>query len=344
MINRNTIAGAMYGVALGDAMGAPVEFTGIKTIHKMLGTHGELPLPASGLFTDDTQMTIAVARAMRNARSISPREMVRTLRKQFIAWQLHDSARAPGITCTIAISRLRHSPWMRWFQATNPSSKGCGANMRVVPTAFLDDTETALNLAQLQAAMTHGHPTALAATELTALAVRLAAQGMPLTDIPRWLTEYSLIRMEHGTYRTKWLGRLRKRWPLGVSTDTSMRAGWGECLDMLCRLNSLLDRSPAARPDDACAVLGGGWVAEEALVLGLYYAVTYRESAPLVVSEAARTDGDSDSIASIAGAIIGAALGENAWPEDWRRRIERRADIEAAINIITCVGRVHSSH
>ncbi|MCE7010284.1 hypothetical protein LWC34_46895 [Kibdelosporangium philippinense] len=39
-------------------------------------------------------------------------------------------------------------------------------------------------MSQLQAAMTHGHPTALAAAELTAYATRLLVDGLNLVDVP----------------------------------------------------------------------------------------------------------------------------------------------------------------
>ncbi len=52
---------------------------------------------------------------------------------------------------------------------------------------------------------------------------------------------------------------------------------------------------------------------------------------PLVaaVRRAATTSGDSDSIACLAGAFAGATCGLDAWPEDWRRRIEYRDQLDA---------------
>ena len=47
-----------------------------------------------------------------------------------------------------------------------------------------------------------------------------------------------------------------------------------------------------------------------------------------VVIRGANTNGDSDSIACIAGSISGAWLGEEAIPEDWVRRIEKSGYLE----------------
>jgi ADP-ribosylglycohydrolase len=41
-----------------------------------------------------------------------------------------------------------------------------------------------------------------------------------------------------------------------------------------------------------------------------------------VLGRGAASSGDSDSIACLAGAFAGAALGMAAWPSDWREQIE----------------------
>lgn len=66
-----------------------------------------------------------------------------------------------------------------WQEASQTGSKGCGANMRVAPVGLVPglSEEQRSGAAQLQAALTHGHPTALAASDLMARAVYLLAQG-----------------------------------------------------------------------------------------------------------------------------------------------------------------------
>lgn len=331
MISRDKIAGSLYGVALGDALGKPTEFMKIKEIYAYFGRSGAMSLPYPALFTDDTQMTIAVSNAMWYARSITPREMVRTLRIEFIRWMQHDASRAPGITCLTAIGKMAAKPWLQWIEATVSESKGCGANMRVAPTAFMFKSSDAVGLAQLQAAMTHGHPTALAAAELTALAIRFAALDMEPCKLIDRLLAHAIVQGRIGRYRGDWLGRLYNRWD--VSAHDAMQYGWRECVQILVKLAKLLEMPTNRCPLDACDALGGGWTAEEALALGLYYAIEYGDHPVTAISEAARTSGDSDSIASIAGAIIGAYVGEGAWPKSWVERIERRQEIEYAIDM-----------
>jgi len=49
------VLGMMYGLALGDALGAPVEFWDLKGIRERYGPDGVQELPEPALFTDDTQ-------------------------------------------------------------------------------------------------------------------------------------------------------------------------------------------------------------------------------------------------------------------------------------------------
>lgn len=62
---RKSATGAMLGLAIGDALGYPTEFDEIEHIAAWCPDWRELPLPSPALVTDDTQMTLALARALR---------------------------------------------------------------------------------------------------------------------------------------------------------------------------------------------------------------------------------------------------------------------------------------
>lgn len=328
MITRDKIAGAVYGLALGDALGRGTEFMKLKQIHKTYGKIGYMPMPFPALFTDDTQMTIAVARALEDSRSLTPRELVRTLTNEFIRWKAQDEPRAPGVTCMTAIGKLQQTRkhHMSWTYASVIASKGCGANMRVLPTAMIPNLDVALGSSQLQAALTHGHPVALAASELTALAIRWAAEGVDLIDLPGML--FQRASTQRNVYRRDWLGVLENRW--GRQGEYVMPMAWERMQYVLTNVDMALQRSGEIK--DVCAVLGEAWIAEEALATALYFAIKYQDDPTFAISMAARTNGDSDSIACITGAIIGAARGEGYWPQQWTRRMERRTDLEHSIN------------
>ncbi|MEU7782421.1 ADP-ribosylglycohydrolase family protein [Micromonospora parva] len=311
-------SGSLFGLAYGDALGKPTEFLTVAEIQRRYGPAGPRELSGEpALVTDDTQMALAVGWALHETPSFTPEAVQPLLRRRFLTWAVSpDNNRAPGMTCLRACAEL--SRGTRWQEATVVGSKGCGANMRVTPVGLLDtDLDTLAGLAQLQAGLTHGHPTGLAASELTAYAVFALRTGVPLAELPGVLTERALS--QRLVYRERWLGDLWQR--AGSDTPEEFIAqGWDDCLAVLRRLTTAL-----AEPDDGadpCRATGEGWVAEEALATALLCAVRHADDPVSALARGATTAGDSDSIAALAGAFLGAAVGMSAWPREWADRIE----------------------
>jgi ADP-ribosylglycohydrolase len=311
--------GSLFGLAYGDALGAPTEFLSVAEIEAGYGRAGPRDLPGDpARVTDDTQLALAVGWALHDADGPTPELLEPLLRKRFIDWSTSpENNRAPGATCLRACAAL--AAGVPWTEATLVGSKGCGANSRVPPVGLAPgfDLDTLAGTAQFQAALTHGHPTALAASELTAYAVWLLRHEETVVNLPRLLRER--CRSERAAYRRDWLGDL---WSHAGDADPAGYAarGWDECLAALDRLVTTLRRRDDGR--DACLATGAGWVAEEALATGLYCALRHRDDPVGALSRAASTSGDSDSIASLTGAFLGAAHGAAAWPPGWAGRIE----------------------
>jgi ADP-ribosylglycohydrolase len=327
IVDKRAATGALIGLALGDALGFPTEFNDVPSILAKCGPWRQMRLPSPAIVTDDTQMTLALAHGMRTAMDrgvLAPKRLERPLREEFVNWyQSPDNNRAPGNTCLRACNLLKdeNRPWQ---DASQTGSKGCGANMRVAPVGLapgLSDEQRA-GAAQLQAGLTHGHPTALAASDLTARAVRLLAQGTEPAALVGLLRTYA--RDNRSRYHHAWLGDLWTR--AGDSTAEEFIArGWDECLGVLDRLDEAVR---TADPEaDPCLATGEGWIAEEALATGLLCFLLFPDEPVTAIRRAACTSGDSDSIACLTGAFAGAHLGADAWPTDWADRIEYRGDL-----------------
>ncbi|ARF59351.1 hypothetical protein B1H19_10840 [Streptomyces gilvosporeus] len=326
---KSAATGALIGLALGDALGFPTEFNDVPAILAKCGPWRQMELPDPAMVTDDTQMTLALGRGLRTAvqqGELTARSLEGPVRREYVAWwRSPDNNRAPGYTCLRACEMLSDED-RPWAEATQIGSKGCGANMRVAPVGLVPglSTRQRSGAAQLQSALTHGHPTALAASDLTARAVRLLADGARPVELTGLLRAYA--HAHRTEYREDWLGDLW-RYAQDPTPTTFIARGWDECLGVLDRLDAAL-----AAPDpetDPCLATGAGWIAEEALATGLLCFLLFPDEPLTALRRAACTSGDSDSIACLAGAFAGAHLGADAWPAEWAARIEYRADLLA---------------
>ncbi|HEX3597745.1 MAG TPA: ADP-ribosylglycohydrolase family protein, partial [Polyangiaceae bacterium] len=72
-----------------------------------------------------------------------------------------------------------------------------------------------------------------------------------------------------------------------------------------------------------------GWAAHEAIAAATYVYVRHPDDFRAAVLEAANTPGDSDTIATLVGALVGARCGANAIPPEWVRDVERSDELMA---------------
>lgn len=320
-------SGCLFGAAYGDALGADTEFLSVDEILRRYPPAGprELAQGAPVRVTDDTQMMLAVGEALLAAEQpYSAGTLEDPLRDAFVAWnESPENNRAPGMTCQQACDYLACG--LPWYKATISGSKGCGANMRVAPVGLLTTVNSGVTardraaIAQFQAALTHGHPTGLAAADLTAYAIAELITGADPFTLPERLINYA--HSQRSVYHVDWLGPLWNR-TARRSPESFIEGGWDECLAVLERLRLAMQHPD--READPCRITGAGWIAEEALTTGLYCFLLYAEDPVLAIQRAAVSSGDSDSIACLTGAFVGAYLGMDAWPAEWQERIEYR--------------------
>src|SRR3954447_22619984 len=227
MSSAKKASGCLFGLAIGDALAAPTEFLSMDQIIERFGPFG--PREPSPCVTDDTQMTLAVAEALlATEKPFSPLALERSLREHYIAWSGGpDNNRAPGATCMEACDRLADGE--DWIDATVLSSKGCGANMRVAPVALLPRGKDGITersraaIAQFQAALTHAHPTALAAADLTCAAIVDLAAGGDVTELTQRLRDY--CESQRLVYHHEWLGTVWQR-PEIETPQEFISCGW----------------------------------------------------------------------------------------------------------------------
>ena len=295
-MSRDRAAALLFGLALGDALGAPVEFLASSEIKSHYGEMGIQEPPNPAFYTDDTQMTLALAEALLDSGlSVALDTQMQAVGGRFVEW-LHspDNNRAPGNTCIQGVRRFEAG--RSWREAGLLESKGCGSAMRVASIGYLyqHDPDRLSEIAAASSSITHRHPTAIAGSVAAAYAVKLALDGIPVSQyLPRIMafTDGESDELDAALYRVGHAG------------------AWAD-------------------EERALAHVGEGWTAEEAVALALYCVIRYPDDYVACVRRAANTNGDSDSIACIAGGIMGARLGLDAVPADWRARCENASYIE----------------
>lgn len=328
---RSRTIGCMLGGAVGDALGAPVEFLDLAEIRRRHGPSGIVRLETAygrkGAITDDTQMTLFTAEGLILSRVRQEyghgSQAIAAIYHAYLRWLYTQDAqsqeqlvnahgtcavidgiltghralfsrRAPGNTC---LSALRSGKMGALDQPIN-DSKGCGGVMRVAPVGLAcPDPEQCFHLGCTAAAITHGHPTGyLCAGFLAALISRLVSGETimeALPDATRILTTYK---------------------------------DYDECLKAVEGAVEL-SYNPNPSPE-VIEHLGAGWLAEEVLAIGLYCALVAGDDFRRGVLLAVNHSGDSDSTGAVTGSIMGARYGAGSIPAEWLRDLEMKAVIK----------------
>lgn len=182
---------AVYGLAVGDAVGVPYEFKrrGSFQCAGMIG-YGTHDQPA-GTWSDDTSMTLATCASIKNMGKIDCED----IRRQFEAW-FYEKKYTPfgevfdyGITCSQAIDNKKGKDDER--------SNGNGSLMRILPLAFVPNI-TDEQIAEVSA-ITHAHKIS---KEACIIYVRIAQEMLagvsPLEAIEKHVSEKSILhRLRH---------------------------------------------------------------------------------------------------------------------------------------------------
>ena len=326
-------SGCLLAGAIGDAMGAPVEFMSSVEIDSL--THGEGVnqfYPAYGklgAITDDTQMTLFTCEALlqaSNDENCSSEQVISYFNQAYLHWlntqqeasplpltyTSHllnvpslNARREPGITC---ITSLRNKPSLQALAENE--SKGCGGVMRAAPVGLfavrkaLSD-EVTFRLGAQCAHVTHGHPTGYLSAGLFAVIIRCLIQGMTL----RAAIDVGLQELQRHNGHEETLLSVQRALMLSA-TGLSHR--------------------------QAIQMLGEGWVAEEALAIALYCVLVAKDFSQLI-NYSVSHGGDSDSTGSIAGNLWGAMHGLNGIPQPWLAQLEAHQCInQMALALFDC--------
>lgn len=300
---NDRILGCLQGVATGDAIGKQTETLSREAVTRWYpaGVRGFEGPPGAvipryvgnakrewriGETTDDTERTIAVARAILEDGDVR-----------------HASVGRELLTCSKCIHPGIKSLW-EFHQAGDAARvatehDGCGAAVRVSPVGILYGSRRLDEIvfgAREASIPTHGGALAIAAAAATAAAVSAAIDGAAAHDI------------------------------LELATDAATRAGGarsGSPDGQIARAIRAIHADLRERPTlEAADVAGAHFPDNPLTIVPLAVALAcVMASAEEAILLAANVGGDSDSVASIAGAILGARH-PHTINGDWHAAVE----------------------
>lgn len=289
--------GALLGTAYGDGLGAAVEGLAAGEIRSRYGEVRDF-LPgrgAIGRYTDDTQMTLALARSIVRRGGVDAADCSRSYAEHY------QPERGYGRSAHAVLTALQEgADWRETGTMFFPEgSYGNGGAMRIAPVGLLYSNESPewLREAVFDAIRcTHVHPEAVDGALIQARAV-----GRALAS-PRGELPVAGPRLDELTFLCR--------------TDVFRRK--------LGEVRGLLDR--AAGDDEAGARLGSGVSSAESVPAALFIFLRYGADPEEALVRAVALGGDTDTIAAMVGALCGALHGAEAFPRRWYEGLENGRD------------------
>ena len=290
--------GVLLGSAVGDALGAAYEFGPPR------GPELEVAMVGGGSFgwevgewTDDTSMAVAIAEVAATGADLRQEESLDAIVKRWYEWSLN--AKDVGVQTRSVLSRAGRKGISAQTAREESAAlhrrtgrtAGNGSLMRTAPVvlAHLDDEAALVEAARKVSDLTHYDPEAGDACVLWCLAIRHAILTGEL-DARLGLQHIDIDR------RNLWSTRL----DVAEASQPSDFKNNGWVVEALQGAWSAIARTPVPQDDPAMGV----------------FSVDHLR---LALNTAVRGGKDTDTVAAIAGGLLGAAYGASAVPAEWRR-------------------------
>ena len=293
---RDRRRGALLGLAVGDALGAPVEFEAPGTFEPVRGFRAGGPHDLdAGEWTDDTSMALALADSIHDAGWDLDDQAER-----YVAWwtrgeySVNGRVFDIGTTTVRALQRFRETGDARRSGDPSERASGNGSIMRLAPvpiafaTPFPERLELLVERCFESSLPTHRSPQCLSACVHLGLLVGGLLAGLPRDEVlaPDWQP----------------LRRARELFPLQAEIEEIARGSFR-----------------TRRPPE---IRGDGYVVRtlEAALWAFHDAPDF----PSALLRAVNLGEDSDTTGAVCGQLAGAYFGEGGIPLAWRTELAGR--------------------
>lgn len=292
------VSGCLVGLAIGDALGAPLEFLSRQHVRNRF-PQGLREMIASSLwnkgeYTDDTQMSLLIAESLLE----KGRFVATDIAKRFQHWSR--TAKDVGVQTTAVVNMARYTDdperCSSRYHADNPdSSAGNGALMRCAPIAlfYLNSLEHVVEFSRSCARVTHSDARAQSSCVI----------------LNTWIRAAILNGIQDG------------RAEAFALLEQSELAAWKK----LANIETYNERDIASSGYTVHTLEAAAW--------SFLTTESYEEA----IVRAANLGDDADTVAAVCGALAGAYYGYSAIPGRWTRQLQNEAQIrEIALALGGC--------
>lgn len=300
---RERCLGAVFGCAVGDALGAPFEGlwrADIPEADELLRAYGVFEGYPPGQYTDDTQLTMATLSAIIEQQALSPAAIA----AKFADLWRSQAVIGPGGACTQAADRLiAGQSWQQAGADLGQAGNGTAMRMAVLGLCYGSeaDTQSLIDVARI----THKDPRSIAGGLVVAKAGQLLSRGFEPDD-----PQYFRACAESIADLSEDLAEALVAMP-GQDDSPEQRLRWARCGSTFYEWSEAIV-TPFVIPT----------------VLAVFQAMSkHPKSWSGAVAEAIRWGGDTDSLGAIAGALQGLHLGLSSIPKGLVETVQSRDEL-----------------
>lgn len=318
--SASRLRGSLFGVAVCDALGAPVEFRsrGIFPPVTTLRYNSNFDLPP-GCWTDDTSMTLCLAQSLVDSHG---EFLLEDQLKKYHQWFKKGYMSSIGRCFDIGnATRIALSIWGNRFSKSGPATAvledgqlaidkalkhkthcGNGSLMRVAPIGlvFKDDVAKAMEHAAASSRVTHPYPTNAEACKIYTQLIATTFQNVAKPDLASIVTNWSFedpdLKNRFAQYRTF--------------------EAWQEV------------------PEERISSSGYVVHSLEASLWAFFTTSSFEQGALKVVN----LGDDADTVGAIYGGLAGAFYGVETIPQDWLNELQARDTLDKVVeDVVTLV-------
>ena len=299
---KSNIQSVLFGVAIGDALGVPMEFKSRELISEnpvkdMIG-FGTYNLPP-GTFSDDSSLTFCLAEALTENfdLDIIARNFIRWYYENY--WTARGSVFDVGIATREAIFKLSNGVQADLAGGVDISSNGNGSLMRILPLVFYTIDKPIIERYQITkqvSSITHGHIRSVISCFYYLEFARYLILGMDKFEIYKKLQTEIVIHLKSISINPEEISLFRR-----ILEDNIFNL-------------------------DEDQISSSGYVLHtlEASIWCLLTADNYKDAS----LKAVNLGEDTDTTAAVTGGLAGLLYGFENIPENWVNQLARRDDIE----------------